>query len=295
MNDEKNAPINPNGNFNNNNQNNNLENNGQANVNLEINTSINENQVIHSQVQNGSTTVPSQVGNALSMNSSTISTNGQVTSSTSNSNDFSGVIDPSQITVGPEAINPQIPVNNPSFENQPVNNTDQNSKEPKKNNTLSLFFVFLLFALVGAFIWFMPEIHDELNKQKENKNQSQVIHEEEQQNQEQTNSYESMICSQISNTYTIYSQEDKIKKYSLATVYTSDIDTNYQSCLTLQQSEVSGFIVGCDKTANSVTVVKTYDFVRLPSTFNQDTLDFKQDDSIKSIKTRLEQKGYTCS
>lgn len=293
MNEEK--SINPNGNFNTNAQNNNLVNNGQVNANPEVHTNIKENGAIQSSVQNGETPVTQQVGNNLSMNSSTISTNGKVTSSTSNGNDFSGVIDPSQITVGPEAVHSQIPVNNPSFENQPVNNTNQNSQGPKKNNSLSLFFVFLLFALVGAFIWFMPEIHDMLNKQKENKNQSQVIHEEEQQNQEQTNNYESMICSQISNTYTIYSQEDKIKKYSLATVYTSDIDTNYQTCLTLQQSEVSGFVVGCDKTANSVTVVKTYDFVLLPSTFNQDTLDLKQDDSIKSIKTRLEQKGYTCS
>lgn len=217
----------------------------------------------------------------------------QQTLTAPSNNDFSGVIDPSKITVGPEAIHPQIPVDNLPQQNLSVDNENKNV-EPKKNNTFSLILVFILFVGVGAFIWFMPEIRQMLNDKKTTE-QSQPSVQPEENEEKQTNHYDSMICSQITNTYTIYSQEDKVKKYSTSTEYTKEIEANYQSCLTLQQSEVNGFVVGCDKTTNSVTVVKTYDFSILPDTFTMDTLDFRKDDSVKSIKANLQKKGYTCS
>ncbi len=268
------------------NQNSTMVNPGQATMNSNTN-----NQMVNNHLQNQNA---APINNSINKSECTFSQQLNVadkpTSTMPNHNDFEGVIDPSKITVGPEAIHPQIPVNNETEANQAVNN----NKEPKKNNTFSLILVFLLFLGIGAFIYFMPEIHQMLNNKKPNQEQSKVIHEEKTPEQEQTTSYNSMICSQISNTYTIYSQEDHLKKYSISTVYTSDIDKNYQACLTLQQSEVVGFIVGCDKTANNVTMVKTYDFTSLPDSF-AGSVDFKKDDSVKNIKKSLEQKGYTCS
>lgn len=243
------------------------------------------------QAQNGSLNQGMSTNNIASVTNQETT---QQTSTTPSNNDFSGVIDPSKITVGPEAIHPQIPVDNSPQQNLSVDNENKNV-EPKKNNTFSLILVFILFVGVGAFIWFMPEIRQMLNDKKPVEQKQPSLPPEEKPEEGKTEHYDSMICSQITNTYTIYSQEDKVKKYSTSIEYTKEIEANYQSCLTLQQSEVNGFVIGCDKTPNSVTVVKTYDFSILPDTFTTDTLDFRKDDSVKSIKANLEKKGYTCS
>ena len=261
-----------------------------TNMNLQNNTVMNTNQNISS-----TSVMNNNVNNTVAQNNTvpTVNSASSIPEHTSSNNDFFFFFDPSKITVGPEAIHPQIPVDNPTTQNIAVDNNNI-SIEPKKNNTFSLILVFILFVGVGAFIWFMPEIRQMLNHKKPVEEQTTIPVPEEKQ-EEKTEHFDSMICSQISNTYTIYSQEDKLKKYSTSVEYTKEIDANYQACLTLQQSEVNGFVVGCDKTTNSITIVKTYDFSMLPDTFSNDTLDFRQNDSVKSIKTNLEKQGYTCS
>lgn len=211
----------------------------------------------------------------------------------SSNRDFSGVVDPSKITVGPEAIHPQIPVNEPTKANVTASSNHPNPNEPKKN-TFSLILVFILFVGVGAFIWFMPEIREMLNNNKEDLDQSNVSEENKTPQKEQTESFDTMICSQISTTYTFYSQEEKLKKYSISEEFTTDIDNNYDSCLLLQQSEVNGFVVGCEKTTNRVERVRTYDLEVLPDTFTNEK-DFNLDEDINTIKEELQGQNYTCS
>ncbi len=215
-------------------------------------------------------------------------------SSNAGNHDFSGVIDPNSIAVGPEAIHPQIPVDNNKNNIQSVDSINNNASE-KKNNNFSLLLVAILFIGVGAFIWFMPEIRQMMNQKKKNQDQSLVEKTPETPNQSQTDNFDSMICSQVANTYTLYSEDDKLQKYTVSIEYTKDIADHYQSCLTLQQSEVNGFIVGCDKTANTVTMVRTYDFTTLPDSFIGDHMEFKKEDRVSTIKNQLEKRGYTCS
>lgn len=217
---------------------------------------------------------------------------------TSSAKDFH--IDPSTITVGPEVINQQIPVDNQNFTNQPVNNIVSNENKTangpsKKSNNFSLILVFILFVAVGAFIWFMPEIRQMMNHNK--KEQVQTPVQEEKKENEQTtpsDNFDSFVCTRVGSTYTLYSQNSLLKKYNLALEHTSDIERNYKDCLTLQQSEVNGFLVGCEKTTNSVSVIKTFDFTVLPDSFTNEDMKLKKDTNIKTIQSKLETEGYTC-
>lgn len=223
----------------------------------------------------------------------TVSNVAPTTSAGQNPNDFSNVIDPSKITVPPSTANPQIPVNNPaSGDNK--NNKTVDKPEEKKNNTFSLILVFLLFVGVGAFIWFMPEIRSYLNKEKKTTTENNTSSEEKTSTDASEN-YTSMICSNVSKNYTFYYQDDALKKYSVSVTYTSDIDANYNSCLTARASEVTGFVVECQKDTNSLIMNTSYDFTKLPDSFTGKDMEYKKDDSIKTIKSKLQSNGYTCS
>lgn len=212
-------------------------------------------------------------------------------------------IDPSSITVGPEVINQQIPVDNQNFVNQPVHNAgnqniQQSSAVPiKKGNNFSLFLVFLLFLAVGAFIWFMPEIRQMMNNNKKvetNNPMQEDKNKNKNENTTQIENFDSMVCTRVGSTYTLYSSNTALKKYSITTEYTNNIDENYKSCLMLQQSEVNGFLVGCEKTTNRISVVKTFDFTILSDGFTHEDMKFKKDTDIKTIQSGLEKDGYTC-
>ena len=206
--------------------------------------------------------------------------------------DYSKVIDPSKITVGPEAINSQVPVEKANPEEVAKKEVVTQNTTPQKSNKFGLFLVFLLFAGVGAFIYFMPQIDEMLNRQ----NSNQQVSQEKQEN-DNTNKvvYDSIVCSKISSTYTIYSTDSKLKKYSISSNYTSAIDEHYNSCLQLQQSEVNGFVVSCGKDTNSVNESKTYDLTLLPETFERSDLKFGLDANIDEVKNSLVSDGYTCN
>lgn len=210
--------------------------------------------------------------------------------SNSNATDYSKIVDPSKITVRPDMISPQIPVGNNEKKEESVDTTKQ--EEPKKNNTFSLILVFLLFVGVGAFIWYMPEIRDMLNKKQTTKEEN--VTSSSSSGSATTENYDTMVCSSISKTYTFYYKDDKLKKYNITDTFTSNLDTNYNSCKQAQQSEVAGFIVECEKATNGVSRSITYDFTKLPDGFTGST-DYKKDDSIKTIKSQLESNNYTCS
>ena len=207
--------------------------------------------------------------------------------SNSNATDYSKIVDPSKITVRPDMISPQIPVGNNEKKEESVDTNKQ--EEPKKN---SLILVFLLFVGVGAFIWYMPEIRDMLNKKQTTKEEN--VTSSSSSDSATTENYDTMVCSSISKTYTFYYKDDKLKKYNITDTFTSNLDTNYNSCKQAQQSEVVGFIVECEKATNGVSRSITYDFTKLPDGFTGST-DYKEDDSIKTIKSQLESNNYTCS
>lgn len=259
-----------------------------------------ENPVVNNENTNTDVAINEEQNEVLSEQSFTIENNetDYKEHPTASAEDFH--IDPSSITVGPEIINQQIPVDNQSFINQPVNNTtiteNKVENEPsKKNNNFSLILVFILFVLVGSFIWFMPEIREMMNHNK--KEQIQTPVQEEKKEDEQpvpSDNFDSLICTRVGSTYTLYSQSSLLKKYNLAMEYTNDIEKNYKACLMLQQSEVNGFLVGCEKTTNRVSVVKTFDFTTLPESFTHEDMKFKKDENMKTIQSRLEKEGYTC-
>lgn len=254
-----------------------------SNANL-INQNVNTTSSITGQAE----TSQNAAGDATS--SSTVKSVG----SASSNHDFSNVVDPSKITVGPEAIHPQIPVDDPMKPKTTPSSNTQNTSESKKNNTFSLILVFILFVGVGAFIWFMPDIREMMNSNKENPDQSNVVEEDDPSETEPTESFDTMICSQISKTYTFYSQDEKLKRYSLSEEFTTDLDNHYNRCLLLQQSEVTGFVVGCERATNQVEQIRTYDLEVLPDTFENEK-SYNLDEDMNTIKQELQGQNYTCS
>ena len=233
------------------------------------NNVVNENNMESNNTQNQNTTTDINQNNE----------NTQVINQQPVKNEFSNVIDPSTITASPSEVNTEIKVDN--TEN---NNKEQIKKEEqKKSNAFGLFLVFLLFVGVGVYIWFMPEINDMLNKNKETSTNSE---EQKEKTTEESASYDTLVCSKISSSYVLYHQDSKLKKYTIKTTYTTDIENKYQSCLTLRQSEKVGFSVNCEKEANS------YDLEKLDSAFQT---EFLKDAEISTIKTTLENNGYTCN
>ena len=160
--------------------------------------------------------------------------------------------------------------------------------------------LFILFVLAFVLIMFLPNIRQTVMERQyeKEKNISVDKKQEEEEEKEKHEKVSTMICSLDVVSYSFSYKTSGLQKYSKTEskeVQEEEETQALEECQKEEEEKVSGVETKCELNNKSLTKVMSYDFTAMTAAYRKDNLfEFKYGDSIETIKSDLENKGYTC-
>lgn len=224
------------------------------------------------------------------------------------------VVEPTTTPMVQQAVpNTEVPTV-PNVDNNAMINENLQKVEIKDYTPPSKFKIFVLlvfFALIVAFIMFLPQISEYIRNYN-NPNKEVPVKEE-------VITTGKLVCSMTSNTSELdkeyefsFNFTDSKLKRTKYTAYTRGdsttealLDEANEKCKTLKEltSELEGFNIRCDYSSGKLTETQvfeldTIDTEKLAAAFTEAggiLPSYKNDQDIDSIETNMKASGYTCS
>jgi len=160
--------------------------------------------------------------------------------------------------------------------------------------------LFLLFVLAFALIMFLPNIRQSImEKQYEKENEASIDKKQEEVEQkEKHEKVSNMICSLDNDSYSFSYKSSGLQKYSKTV--TKEVEKEeetevLETCKKEQEENEKGIEIKCEVNNGSFVKIVSYDFTTMSEQYRKDNIfEFKYGDSVETIKSDLEKKGYTC-
>lgn len=200
----------------------------------------------------------------------------------------------------------QVPINGENV--PPTNNRSSSEYVPPSKG--KLFFMFLFFALLMGFVFFLPDITEIIHKYQSGENQKQV---EKIVDGKLTCTLEKSDDNYDFNYTAVFTYSDnKLKKISLTTITKGDIsmdsthlDELAKKCSLLEKSveDIDEVTIRCNYTDGELEEKQSFslgslDYEKLDSKFSEagGTIpNYQYGDSIDSIEKEMNASGYTCN